>query len=64
MNEPTEKYGTSAENILCNVCDGEGCTVCNFTGRRNKKVEPEKEAEEYKKEREIKNVRQGKGKKT
>ena len=52
MTEKTEKYGTSAKEILCNFCNGDGCFVCGWTGRRDKVIDPEKEAEEYKKERE------------
>ncbi|MCD6340828.1 MAG: hypothetical protein J7L51_02630 [Desulfurococcales archaeon] len=51
-NIQTEKYGTFAEDIMCDKCNGVGCEACNYTGRISGVVNPEKEANEYKKERE------------
>jgi len=52
-----DKYGISPDDVTCQVCKGDGCKACGFTGRISGCVDPVKEAEslrkQFNKEKEI-----------
>ncbi|MFA7709789.1 MAG: hypothetical protein WCY30_01645 [Candidatus Neomarinimicrobiota bacterium] len=51
MGQSTEKFGVSAEDILCKYCKGIGCQHCGMTGRKTGEINPQKEAKAFEKER-------------